>query len=210
MEPKREWELWPRRDAFPPGDETELLSCFGEPSWCSVEFCDVYRGQSVPNVRHEGVEWKGVQAFCDSQGSDTVVVNQWLYGPLAVLWRHDTVNSEAMMMATRLVAIEIDGERVPVTVEDILVWTSDDGVFDNAGYVILPRFKTTGLHSVKYIYHPEAYFFFTYDHDREFFEGFPDPYAEFEGRRVLVPEVLGDPVDGDITLAYTLNVVEEE
>ena len=79
-----------------------------------------------------------------------------------------------------------------------------------AGYVIFPRFKTTGLHTIQYVYRQEAYFFFHYDHDVELFEGFPDPYPEFEGRRVFVPEVAGDPVDGDYTLSFTLSVVEAE
>jgi hypothetical protein len=209
VELQREWELWPRGDVLPPEAETEFLSFFGS-NLGNPEFCDAYQGQPIDVVvRHEGVEWKGSQGLCDTHLSDTVVVNQWLAGIIGVIWVHNTVNAEAMLRANRLVAIEIDGERIPVTVDDIVSWTTPDGAFDVAVYNVHPRFTTTGLHSVKYIYRQEAYFFFHYDHDLQLFEGYPDLYPGFEGRRVFIPEVVGDPVDGYMIASWTLNVVAE-
>lgn len=197
-----EWELWPSRTSIP-NLETEVVILPNlHPDSPPIGF-----PPAGVTVQHDGVEWAGLQWGRDVRIAKTVPANTWLFGPLGDFWWKNSVNPVAQLRATRLVAIEVDGERIPVTVDDIYAFGSDD--FDAAMYAIFVRFTTPGLHSLKYIWRQEAYFFFHFRHDL-LGDFFPDPWPEFQQRRVFVPETVGDqPLDGQTVWSYTLNVVEE-
>jgi hypothetical protein len=204
------FEIWrDKRGELPPFDQIVFLPIFraDEP----VSFVDLGNLE----VSRGGKQWKALQFTRDKQFDDasdcndpsicvTVPVGKYLFGLLGDEWPPNTVNPLEELAATRLVALEIDGITIPVSQSDIVASVSPkSGGF--AIYNVFPRFNTPGAHTLKYIWNQRKMFFFVYPYD---VIGIPDPFPQYEGRRVFVQEADGDmPLDGQMVLSYSLTVV---
>ena len=190
------FELWATRGALPPEGQIEFLPLFlatETPGF--VDTGDV--------VTHAGKTHKALQYTRDKELTATIPINKYLVGPIGDEWPAGSVNPFDELHAARLEAVDIDGVRVKVTPSDILDLSSAEGSF--ALYTILPRFTTTGQHTLVYSWRQVRNFYFTYPYAAV---GMTDPDPVHEGRRVFVAgESAGTDLDGLMTVRYTLNVV---
>ena len=191
------YEFWPSCNALPPEGEQEFLPIFlpGE----EEGFVDL--GQL--SVQHGGQNWKAMQFTRDKDfGATTVPVGKWVLGVAGDEWPAGTVNVQQEMLATRMVAWEIDGHRYDVNPSCFLNLSSSDGGFGL--YNVWARFNAPGAHTLRIILQQIRDFYFVYPFD---FLGVTDPFG-LDGRRVFVRgEVSGDDLDGFLIHRYDLNVV---
>jgi hypothetical protein len=105
------------------------------------------------------------------------------------------------------VSVELDGTVVPIDSSYLLRIDDFPGYETSVlgEYNVWPRFTTTGVHTYVETFEQEEPFFYIRPFEAA---GEVDPAPQFEGRRVLVPEQIGDPVDGKFVFRYTLTVVE--
>ena len=107
--------------------------------------------------------------------------------------------------AANLVAVHIDDQVIAVDASMILYDEIMPG-WDAGLYGVFPRFLAPGDHTMSLTYAPTGEFYYVEPYE---VQDLVDPSPEFEGRRVFVPEQVGDPVDAKIVLRYDLTVVDE-
>lgn len=190
-----QYELWP--------------SCTTLPDFAEVEFLPIFTPSEPPafvdlgslTVQHAGKTWKALQFTRDKSLDATVSVNKWLFGLAGDEWPAGTVDVFKELHAGRLESVDIDGKSVKVNPSCLLDLSSQDGSF--AVYVVLLKFTSPGVHTLKYRWRQRRAFYFVYPFD---VLNIPDP-AELNGRRVFLGgETVGDPVDGDLVLNYNVTV----
>jgi hypothetical protein len=212
-----DWEIWPDPTAMPPVDQTEYLGLTptGEAVVTVAETDSSLLVIDVHQTRErDGKTYKAIQWFRDMhiQVPSPVPISRWLRGgATGGVWPPDfEIDALGFMTACRLVSIELDGEVVPIdqaTYLQPIGWMMGDGTtWVGYGYQVAVRFKTAGTHTYKMVFRQESEFYYTECYSPC---GLADPTPNLEGRRVLVPEQVGDPVDGEMVYSYTVTVVSE-
>ncbi|NUM70530.1 MAG: hypothetical protein HUU43_06755 [Ignavibacteriaceae bacterium] len=205
-----DWELWPDKTQMPPDDQTVGLPIVptGENIVVTTEtdsswmFIDVHQ-----TLEKDGQQYKAIQAFRDGEFEATVPVGKYLIGLIGTFYPPGTVDAMALAASWQLVSVELDGTTIAIDRSYLALrrefpFAGNDLAF----YSVFPRFNTPGTHTYTQRFRPEAFFYVEY---YDPVQGQVDPTPEFEGRRVLVPEQIGNPVDGEVVFKYTLTVVEE-
>jgi hypothetical protein len=193
----KSFDVWREKDTLPPFDQIVFLPIFlpnEEPGFVDLGGLSVTSG---------GVEWKALQFTRDKQFDVTVPVGKYLFGLVGDEWPPATVDPLEELWATRLISIEIDGTKITVNHHDLTDLSSAEG--SAAIFNVFPRFLTPGNYTLKYTWIQHRPFFFVYPYE---VIGIPDPSPAFEGRRVFVPETVGDTLDGKMVLSYNVTVIE--
>lgn len=207
-----DWELWSDKTQMPPGDQLEGLPIIqtGE----NVAYIWVDLGDQT--LEKDGVKYKALQMTRDQKFTATVPVGRYLIGLVGNIYPAGTVDLMAMTAAMTLVSVEIDGTPVPIDPSYILFAKDLFGPGQDVGlYNVFPRFTKPGIHTYVQRFKQVDPFFWVEPYAAEKASGctdcgyVQDPWPEFAGQYVWVPEQVGDPVDGDIVYEYTLTVVEE-
>lgn len=206
-----DWELWPDKTQMPPDDQTVGLPIVptGEnivttvmetdSSWISI---DVHQ-----TLEKDGQQYKAIQLFQDSEFAATVPVGKYLIGLIGTFYPAGTVDAMALTTSWNLVSLEVDDTVIPID-RSYLALRKEFPFAGNdlAFYSVFPRFNTPGTHTYVQRFRPETFFYVEY-YDAS--QGQVDPTPEFERRRVLIPEKIGNPVDGDVVFKYTLTVTSD-
>jgi hypothetical protein len=211
-----DWELWPDKNATPPNDQMVGLPIVPEggniviavetdSSWIII---DVHQ-----TLEKDGQQYKALQWFQDTEFTATVPAGKWLIGLLGIIYPMEVhMDVMAQAAAMNLVAVEIDGTTIPIDASNLFgpgpvigPEAANFADWESGGYSVFPRFNTPGPHTyVQKFQYQNFYYVECYEAC-----GAADPSPEFEGRRVLVPEQIGNPVDGYVVFKYNLNVVAE-
>lgn len=204
-----DWELWPDKTTMPPGEQLGFLPVVATGESISYTFIDL----GNQTLEKDGQTYKAIQWVKDATFVAEAETGKYLLGLVGQFYPTGTVDVLAMMSTIHLSSVEIDGTVVPIDSSYRL--RVDDTPFtgQTAGiYNVFPRFNTPGTHTYREIWSQDQPFFYVEPVAAEALcvecEYPPDPFPEFEGRYVYVPEQIGDPVDGRFTISYTLNVVE--
>jgi len=194
--PENEWCCLPIIPDTPGGAVTAAESD------SSVYFVDVHQTREL-----DGQTYKAIQVFRDYTFDTTVPVDRWIGGPWGFLYPTGTVDVMSFMaVGVNIVSIEIDGQVFPVNASMLLDLPGYLPDADTGWYPLDVRFTALGSHTLALTYQPLEPYFYIEPYEIQDLE---DPSPEFEERRVLVPEQVGDPVDGKIVLRWNLTVVEE-
>lgn len=206
-----DWELWPDKTQMPPVDQLVGLPII--PTGENIATIWVDLGDKT--LEKEDKQYKALQFTRDREFTATVAVGAYLIGLLGTLSPANTVDVVASTASWNMVSVEIDGTSIPIE-RSYLAFLKDFPVpgLDLGFYNVFPRFNAPGTHTYVERFKPEESFFFIepWEQDAAFADVLgpqEDPWPEFEGRYVYVPEQVGDPVDGYIVYKYTLTVVEE-
>jgi hypothetical protein len=205
-----DWELW--NGSSVPENEVCCLPLIpntpGGPvtvaeSDSSVYFVDIHQTRVK-----DGKEYKAIQVFRDYTFDATVPVNRWLGGPWGFFYPTGTVDlMNYIATGVNLVSVEIDGQVVPVDPSKLVDLGPDFAPGNDViWYPLDPRFTTLGSHTLVVTYQPVEEYYYIEPYAAQSLE---DPSPVFEGRRVLVPEQVGNPVDGKMVLRYNLTVVPD-
>jgi hypothetical protein len=209
-----DWELW-TQSSPPWADQWCCLPTSpdtpgGGVEWATESDSTVFCLNVHQTLEKDGQTYKALQIFRDYTFAATVPADRWLLGPWMYLT--DFSGTDLMSWAAfgiNITSLEVDGQAVPVDpsmlVDLGLGAIPDLPACDVVWYPLDMRFTTLGPHTVAVTYEPAEFYNVAWP------AGSPDdPSPEFEGRRVWMPEQVGDPVDGKIVLKYNLNVVPPE
>lgn len=206
-----DWELWPDKTQMPPGELLEGLPITPTGENLATIWIDL----GDQTLEKDGVKYKALQMFRDQKFTATVPVGRYLIGLLGNALPAGTVDLMAMTAAMNLVSVEVDGTVIPIDssyllfAKDLVAPGHDVGLYN-----VFPRFNTPGTHTYVERFKLVDPFFWVEPYAQEAACGtdcgyIQDPWPEFAGHYVWVPEQVGDPVDGVIVYEYTLTVVEE-
>jgi hypothetical protein len=208
----QDWELWSDMTTMPPGEMQFPLPIV--PSGEGIAIGSAEDENSPTDIglnktlEKDGLEYKALQFTRDASYEATVPTGVYLRGLLGQLYPMGTADPVEMFGAMNLVQVEIDGTVIPI--DDSYLLRVEEFPFPGfvlGLYNVYPIFHTPGTHTYVETFRPEEPYFLTVP-----FEGLAaalgvvDPSPEFEGRRVYLPEEVGDPVDGQIVFSYTLTV----
>lgn len=200
------WDIWTDKDEPPRNDEITSLPLPLD----STGGDGAHHLATEPTVLEaDGRSYKTVQLFRDTEFTVEVSTGRYLLGFLGRLWPQGTVNGLAWIGSMQL-TVDIDDETYVLSSDDIQHF--EGWPFPGANltaYNFYPRFLQPGQHTIKYRWRQQEPFFFEFPFG--IINGAPptDPLTEFAGRRVLVAEQEGDPVDGETVLTYHLTVVDD-
>lgn len=210
------WEIWPDASRWPleewdwgdgmgclPWVHPDLPCAPGQVAEADsfAYFVDLHQTREK-----DGLTYKALQFYQDYTFDVTVQAGRWLVAPLGWGWPLGTLDALGMYYsAVNVVSIEIDGTVFPIDRSTFV----DFGEYFPGAHVVgvpyYPRFTTLGQHTFSMTFEPLEPYYCVYPYE---LEGVEDPSPEFEGRRVFLPEVVGDPVDGKIVLQWNVTVVE--
>ncbi len=211
----QDWELWPDKTALPPGE-----TLFGLPiepggdeiSTTSSESPDAWLDIGLGETRErDGLQYKALQFARDVDHEvRNVPTGSYLIGVLGQFYPTDTLDPVETMRGMNLVQVELDGTVVPI--DDSWIARTEDFPFPGfvlGAYNVFPTFHTPGVHTYVQTYAQTEPVFVQIPMEQlaEAF-GQVDPSPEFEGRRVYLPEQVGETVDGRIEIRSTLHVVD--
>lgn len=189
------YELWSDCNTLPPLVDLEPLPIFLPAE--TPSFVDLGGLTKL----HAGETWKALQWTRDKDfGPVPVQVGKWITAAGGDEWPPNTVHVKKEMLATRVVAWEIDGNVFRINPSCFLDLSSDEGAFGL--YNVWVRFNAPGTHTLRVFLKQNRDFYFEHD-------GNLGPIvAPGNGRWVfLAGEVIGDlPLDGLMTHRYTLYV----
>lgn len=199
------WEIWPDKDLPPRNDEILSLPLPLD----SIGGDGGHHLSTEPTMlESDGLPYKTMQLFRDSEFTVEVPTDRYLLGFLGRLWPQDTVDGLAWISSMQL-SVDIDDQTYDLTSDDIQFFEGwpFPGV-DLTAYNFYPRFLQPGQHKLTFRWRQKEPFFFQFPFGLAIGAPPADPLPEFEGRRVLVAEQEGSPVDGEMVLTYHLTVVE--
>ena len=191
------FELWPD-STVPPPPELEILPT-GE-----LGFIDL--GDQI--VEKDGQTYKSVQLFSDREFEVTVPVGKYVLGFVGVLTPPETFDLVALLNVSRMVSVEINDQVIEI--DDSYFAVIADFPFEgvNLGaYHVYPRFNEPGNYTLRYRWRQIEPFYFILPFGAPFSPE-EDPAPEYEGRRAVVAEQIGDVIDGDMVLTYHVTVEE--
>ena len=204
-----DFDVWADPTFPPPLDQIAFL-----PIPIDEEGGDEYVHVGDQTEEKDGQTYKTVQFYRDTAVEATAQVGQYVLGYLGNFWPKGTVDGVALLKATRLVAVEIDDAVFPLD-ESNISFLPDfpfEGV-DLVAYGFYPRFQQPGSYTLRYRWRQVEPFHLVWPFGIDpNWDGAVNSPAEdplgLEGRRVLMAEQEGDPVDGDMLLTYHLTVVK--
>ncbi|NKB66748.1 MAG: hypothetical protein GKR89_06795 [Candidatus Latescibacteria bacterium] len=208
------WTLWSDKSQMPPD---ELM--FGLPIQPSGENINTESAETPDSpfdidmeevIEQDGQAYKALQWTRDAHFEATVPANTYLIGLVGNFYPNDTADPVENIKAMNLVSVEIDGVEVPI--DDSYLLRREEFPFEGfvlGLYNVFPLFTTPGTHTyVQTFQQTDNYFMTVPFEELNAALGAEDPSPQFEGRRVYVPERIGDSVDGQIVFSYTLTVEE--
>ena len=173
----------------------------------ATESEDAIFGLSVNQTREkDGLTYKALRIFRDYEFVSKPEVPMGrhilLFGYACATGQMDLI--DWVSKAINPISVEIDGVVIPLDPSMILLGSPGPGMTGGV-YAVFPRFTTPGEHTIITTWQPLEEFYYVRNFEAD---GIEDPSPEFEGRRVWVPEQVGDPVDGLIVQKRTVIAVE--